>query len=115
MKTTIVKLFAAVAAVVMCATSLLGAVADGGLEYSTSIDFKPGEWNSNYLAMKARADAENIPLVVFWANPGCAVCKKLEAAMTQSRAKAWMNERKYLFVFAYGTGTEDGKKAIAIP
>lgn len=111
MKTTIVKLFAAGAAVVMCATSLLGAVADGGLEYSTSIDFKPGEWNSNYLAMKAKADAENIPLVVFWANPGCAVCKKLEAAMTQSRAKAWMNERKYLFVFAYGTGTEDSRKA----
>lgn len=111
MKTTIVKLFAAGAAVVMCATSLLGAVADGGLEYSTSIDFKPGEWNSNYLAMKARADAENIPLVVFWANPGCAICKKLEAAMTQSSAKAWMNERKYLFVFAYGTGTEDSRKA----
>lgn len=111
MKRMSLKLSVAFAVIAMCAGSLFAAVADGGLIYSTSTDFKEGEWNSNFTAIKAKADAENIPMVVFWANPGCGVCKKLEGVLNTPAAYAWQKERGYLFVFGYGaaSGSEGAK------
>ena len=34
--------------------------------------------------LKAYADANHIPMVVFWANDGCGYCAKTEAAMAKS-------------------------------
>lgn len=87
--------------------SLQGAVADGGLVYSTSSSFKVGEWNTSYNAMKAKADADNVPLVAFWANPGCSQCKKLENALNTDAAYAWQKKMGCYFVFGFGTATAD--------
>lgn len=96
-------------ALCLATAPLRGEVADGGLVYSNDPAFTTGAWNSNYTAIKAKADADNVPLVVFWANPGCAYCKKLETALNTSAAYAWQKERGYYFVFGYGTSGEHGK------
>lgn len=88
---------------------LQGEVADGGLVYSNDPAFKTGEWNSNFTAIWEKADADNVPLVAFWANPGCAYCKKLETALNTPEAYAWQKERGYYFVFGYGKSGEHGK------
>lgn len=87
--------------------ALQGAVADGGLVYSTSPSFEIGEWNTSYNAMKAKADADNVPLVAFWANPGCVQCKKLETALNTSEAYAWQKKMGCYFAFGFGTATAD--------
>ena len=104
---------AALAAVV--ATALFGVTLDNGFTYSTDADFKVGEWNMHFNALKEKANADNIPLVVFWANPGCGQCNKLEAALspTNTPVAAWMKKRGYLFCFAYGTSTKDESAAKA--
>ncbi len=105
---TLVCAFAALGAV-----ALHGATADGGLVYSTAADFKMGEWNSRFNAIKAKADADNVPLVAFWANPGCSMCKKLETALNTSEAYAWQRKTGCYFAFGYGTGSDDAKKCKA--
>ncbi len=104
-------IWAGLCGLVLClvAAPLRGEVADGGLVYSNDPAFKAGEWNSNFTAIKAKADADNVPLVAFWANPGCALCKKLETALNTSAGYAWQKERGYYFVFGYGTSGEHGK------
>lgn len=101
---TLVCAFAALGAV-----ALHGATADGGLVYSTAADFNIGEWSSRYNAIREKADADNVPLVAFWANPGCSMCKKLETALNTSEAYAWQKRLGCYFVFGYGTGSDDGK------
>ena len=104
-------ILAGLCGLVLClfATPLQGEVADGGLVYSNDPAFRTGEWNSNYTAIKEKADADNVPLVAFWANPGCAFCKKLETALNTPEGYAWQKERGYYFVFGYGTSGEHGK------
>ena len=104
-------IWAGLCGLVLClvAVPLRGEVADGGLVYSNDPAFKVGEWNSNFTAIKEKADADNVPLVAFWANPRCAFCKKLETALNTPAAYAWQKERGYYFVFGYGTSGEHGK------
>ena len=104
-------IWAGLCGLVLClvAAPLRGEVADGGLVYSNDPAFKAGEWNSNFTAIKEKADADNVPLVAFWANPRCAFCKKLETALNTPAAYAWQKERGYYFVFGYGTSGEHGK------
>lgn len=104
-------IWAGLCGLVLClvAAPLRGEVADGGLVYSNDPAFKAGEWNSNFTAIKAKADADNVPLVAFWANPGCSLCKKLETALNTPAGYAWQKERGYYFVFGYGTSGEHGK------
>ena len=104
-------IWAGLCGLVLClvAAPLRGEVADGGLVYSNDPAFKAGEWNSNFTAIKEKADADNVPLVAFWANPGCAFCKKLETALNTPAGYAWQKERGYYFVFGYGTSGEHGK------
>ena len=104
-------IWAGLCGLVLClvAAPLRGEVADGGLVYSNDPAFKVGEWNSNFTAIKEKADADNVPLVAFWANPGCAWCKKLETALNTPAGYAWQKERGYYFVFGYGTSGEHGK------
>lgn len=104
-------IWAGLCGLVLClvAAPLRGEVADGGLVYSNDPAFKAGEWNSNFTAIKEKADADNVPLVAFWANPGCAFCKKLETALNTPAGYAWQKERGYYFVFGYGKSGEHGK------
>ena len=104
-------IWAGLCGLVLClvAAPLRGEIADGGLVYSNDPAFKAGEWNSNFTAIKEKADADNVPLVAFWANPGCAFCKKLETALNTPAGYAWQKERGYYFVFGYGTSGEHGK------
>lgn len=104
-------ILAGLCGLVIClfAAPLQGEVADGGLVYSNDPAFRTGEWNSNYTAIKEKADADNVPLVAFWANPGCAFCTKLETALNTPEGYAWQKERGYYFVFGYGTSGEHGK------
>ncbi len=69
----------------------------------------PGEWCSNFTAAKAYADEKNVPMLIFWANPGCSQCAKLESACKSDDFKAWMKETQMIFVFGYGTGSADAK------
>ena len=104
-------IWAGICGLVLClvAAPLRGEVADGGLVYSNDPAFKAGEWNSNFTAIKEKADADNVPLVAFWANPGCAFCQKLETALNTPAGYAWQKERGYYFVFGYGKSGEHGK------
>ena len=69
----------------------------------------PGVWCSNFTAAKAYADEKNVPMLIFWANPGCSQCAKLESACKSDDFKAWMTETKMVFVFSYGATTADTK------
>lgn len=63
---------------------------------------EPGVWSSDYTAAKAYADAEGVPMLIFWANPGCSVCEKMEAACRTAEFRAWQAERRFVMVFSYG-------------
>lgn len=101
---TLVCAFAA-----LWAAALRGATADGGLVYSTDADFQIGEWSSRYNAIMEKADADNVPLVAFWASPGCSHCGKLETALNTSEAYAWQKRLGCYFAFGYGSASQDGK------
>ena len=68
-----------------------------------------GAWCGNFTAAKAYADENNIPMVVFWANPGCSLCEKLEAACKKAEFTDWMAARQLVMVFGYGATTADMK------
>lgn len=63
----------------------------------------PGVWTSSFNAAKEYAEANNVPMVVFWANPGCTMCEKLETACRGADFKAWMASRNLVMVFCMGT------------
>lgn len=63
---------------------------------------EPGVWCSDYAAAKDYADAEGVPMLVFWANPSCSVCEKMEAACRTAEFRVWQAERRFVMVFSYG-------------
>ena len=98
------KTLVAGAAVVV---GLAGFAASSPLPVTSSV--KLGTWCGNFTAAKAYADANNIPMVVFWANPGCSQCEKLEAACKKAEFTDWMAARQLVMVFGYGAATADMK------
>ena len=68
-----------------------------------------GAWCSDFTSSKAYADENNIPMVVFWANPGCSQCEKLEAACKKAEFTDWMASRQLVMVFGYGASGADMK------
>ena len=62
-----------------------------------------GVWCNDFPAAQAYAEAKNLPLLVLWANPGCAHCAELEKACQSSAFTAWQKERQLVMVFGYGT------------
>ena len=97
-------------------TILAGLALMGGLASSAASDpmgavdtVTPGVWCSNFTAAKEYADKNNVPMLVFWANPGCSQCAKLESACKRSDFVEWMEETQMIFVFGYGTSTADAK------
>ena len=86
---------------------LAGFAASSPLPVTSSV--KLGAWCGNFTAAKAYADENNIPMVVFWANPGCSLCEKLEAACKKAEFTDWMAARQLVMVFGYGATTADMK------
>ena len=86
---------------------LAGFAASSPLPVTSSV--KLGAWCGNFTAAKAYADENNIPMVVFWANPGCTQCEKLEAACKKAEFTDWMASRQLVMVFGYGATTADMK------
>ena len=70
---------------------------------------KQGEWNYNFTAVKAKADAYGVPMVVVWANPGCSWCALLEKTCTRPEVVSFMQSQKLLLAFGLGTGGENTK------
>lgn len=64
-----------------------------------------GVWSSDFPSAKAFAEANGIPMLVLWANPGCGNCEKLEAACGTPAFRTWQSERQLVMVFGYGAST----------
>lgn len=71
-----------------------------GLEVYNTVT--PGVWCSDFDAAKAYSDEYGVPMLVFWANPGCHYCELLEKACTNEDFKKWQKESGYVMVFSYG-------------
>lgn len=78
---------------------------------SMTTNVVPGVWNGYFEYCKAYAEENNVPLVVFWAKPGCGMCEELEKAVKKSGFKKWMAERALVMNFAYGSGKHNPAKA----
>ncbi|MGN0847417.1 MAG: putative Ig domain-containing protein [Kiritimatiellia bacterium] len=84
------------------------ATADAGLVYTTDGPVVPGEWTGQFKKAKKLADDEGVPLVAFWASPGCGYCQALQRAVKMSTVTSWFKKRGYLLVFGdgdFGEGT----------
>lgn len=66
---------------------------------------KLGEWNSNFAAGKAYAEANGVPLFVFWSNPGCAKCNKMKTACNLADFVAWRQQQNIVFIISEGDAT----------
>lgn len=95
----IIMLALAVAAGVMPGLALVPST--GKIEY--------GKWNSRFAEGKALAEAENRPMVLFWASPGCGLCEKMKRACDASTTlPAWAEKRELIMIFS--SGAEDAKR-----
>ena len=85
-----IKTLAALAAVVLSGLTAFALESYNGVQYSTSsTEINPGEWNDQFTFVKAKAEAEGCPLVVFWGNGGCGWCKRLEHAFADKKFTDW--------------------------
>ena len=85
-----VKTLTALAAVVLSGLTAFALESYNGVQYSTSsTEINPGEWNDQFTFVKAKAEAEGCPLVVFWGNGGCGWCKRLEHAFADKKFTDW--------------------------
>lgn len=66
-----------------------------------------GVWCNNWPGVKAAVEAENVPVLIFWANPGCGQCEKMEHACNTAEFRQWMSESGMYFVFVYGSKTKE--------
>lgn len=88
-------------ALALCAGVVFGFCAEAAI-ISTESTVTPGVWTSNFNAALAKAEAENIPVMVFWGNVDCGHCKAVEKAMNTETFLSWMSENKILMVFKEG-------------
>lgn len=104
------KVRASIAALALCcASSLSPLFAADDNPMGAKPEVARGVWCSDFTAAKAVADAQNIPMLVFWASKGCSFCEKLETACRTAAFRDWMAERQLIMVFGYGTGTAADK------
>lgn len=91
--------------VALCAGMLLAAGGAHAGFISTQRDVVPGEWTSDYDGAMAYANANNIPMIVFWANAGCSNCEKIEKEMNKPLFQTWADELNVLMVFVESNTT----------
>ena len=70
-----------------------------------SPDVVVGEWTSNFVSAKEYADTNAVPMLVYWTNPGCSHCKKLEDVFETEEFRAWQHDRQMVMVFSSGDAT----------
>ena len=86
--------------VATCAGVILGTSGAYAGYISTQSTVEPGKWTSDYDGAKAYAEKNNIPMIVFWANVDCRICKKIEKEMNNSEDfQNWKDQLKVLMVF----------------
>ena len=89
------------------AVGLVGSMAFAGDPMNSVESVTPGVWSSSFHAAKDYAEKNNIPMLIFFANPGCHVCEKLESACKDDDFVAWQEKMKMVMVFTYGTSGSD--------
>ena len=113
-----------VAALVALVSSYASAETYNKVVYSTSTEITLGEWNCQYTIAKEYAEANNIPMILFWGNRGCSHCQSVEYSMGNTATASgqmfteWQKTTGYVMVFvvnnAVGTnnnGVNDAMKA----
>ena len=102
-KKMIVVFLAMLGFTVMAATDSVFTNSKGAkIAYNSKGDIVRGEWTSQFNKARKQAEAEGVPLVIFWANNGCGHCAAVEVAMDSSGFRNWMKEKKLYMVFACG-------------
>ena len=97
--------------VATCVLALTSAFA--GEMATSSGPIVPGEWNSHFYAGKEYAEANNVPMLLFWANPGCGNCANMISAVSTPGFQSWMATSGLVFVFVQGTSTAEKSDAKA--
>lgn len=80
----------------------------GGAELNDAVDSDvvvTGQWNYNFAACKKYAEANALPLLVFWSNPGCAKCNALKNGCNTEAFKTWRKAQNVVFCISEGNGT----------
>ena len=86
-------------AVALCACAMLFACEALAGYIHTQKSVEPGVWTSDFDGAMAYAEAENIPMLVFWANAGCTHCEGIEKEMNKAYFSGWMADKKLVMVF----------------
>lgn len=82
---------------------------------SSKDEVQPGRWYKNFKTVKAYADENHVPMVLFWGNKGCGHCADVENSMGKSKDfKKWMEESGIVFVFVVSGVTEGAASAAKI-
>lgn len=82
-----------------------------GLTYSISDEIRPGEMTTRFVKAKEYADANHVPMLIFWGESSCAICNGFEKAIAaEPKFYEWLAKRKYIMTFNinYGTKSEYG-------
>lgn len=80
-----------------CAAGLAG-FASAATINDVRTDVVPGEWTSSFSAAKTYAEAQEVPLIVFFASSGCSHCNKIKEAINTSKFVQWRKSRKMIMV-----------------
>ena len=72
-----------------------------------------GVWNSRFSAAKQYADANHIPLIVFYGKSDCSQCQKLKNALGTDEFINWQNEKQYVQVLSIKYSAPDWETARA--
>lgn len=100
--------------VVVCLTAMVGlaaiAATDSYFEnskgakipYNSKGAVVRGEWTSQLNKAMKQAEAENVPVLVFWANHGCGHCAATEVELCTKTFTNWMKKQQIYMVFACG-------------
>ena len=84
-----------------------------GVSFSTAGDIVLGEFTSQFRKAKAYSEEFNIPLMVYWGNPGCHYCSEMEGVFASQAFKQWADEKQIVMVFCIGSENADAAAAKA--
>lgn len=87
------------------AVCCLAASVTAGLNGVSSGDVVLGEWNSDFDACKAYAEANHTPMVLFWASAACGQCANLEKACNTPEFADWRTSRQFVMCFVQNNVT----------
>ena len=91
-----------------------------GLVYSSSDEIKPGEITSRFIKAKEYAEANHVPMLIFWGESSCGICQGFEKALAGTSTTgdpeeikrisdefyAWLADRQYIMTFNINTGAK---------